>query len=405
MISEVSGSFNLNIAQLSFKEVTEVLFSSSLDLNKAVAIWRSPESSCFQLVADLSSGISRVKVDLEKSAPGFVVSPFINMENRESLFINSHILYSSESHALSYAENIPDQEKQDFLHKVRQRMNKDKQAIHFKPEEPPVSKTSENNFNAIVEKAVGKIREGKFKKVVLARKKEISSRAPINPLDLFFRLAENYNNAFISLISIPGSGVWVGASPELLLSVDKKKIFRTSSLAGTQMYTNDLKLSDCVWTQKEIEEQALVSRYIINCFKAIRLREYEDEGPRTVRAGNLLHLRTDFLADMTKLGFPQLGTQMLDLLHPTSAVCGMPKEEAMKFILEEEKFDRALFSGFLGPVNIDSESCIYVNLRCARLFYQSAILYAGAGITQDSDPEKERMETEMKMKTIGDFIE
>jgi isochorismate synthase len=159
-----------------------------------------------------------------------------------------------------------------------------------------------------------------------------------------------------------------------------------------------------VWTQKEIEEQALVSRYIINCFKAIRLREYEDEGPRTVRAGNLLHLRTDFLADMNKLGFPQLGTQMLDLLHPTSAVCGMPKEEAMKFILEEEKFDRSIFSGFLGPVNIDSESFIYVNLRCARIFSQSAVLYAGAGITQDSEPEKERAETEMKMKTIGDFI-
>jgi isochorismate synthase len=403
MIPEVSGSLNLNIAGLSFKEVMETLFSTCLEQNKAVAIWRTPESSCFQLLADLSPEISRIKVDLERSEPGFIVSPFINTENREPVFIKAHILYSSETHSLSYAEQIPHSEKLAFLHETKERL-RNKKSISFKLEEASDSKPAEDNFNDIVKKAVSKIREGEFKKVVVARKKEISSPSPIDPVKLFFRLAENYNNAFISLISIPGIGVWAGASPELLISVDKKKIFRTTSLAGTQLYMKDLKLSDCVWTQKEIEEQALVSRYIINCFKAIRLREYEDEGPRTVRAGNLLHLRTDFLADMNKLGFPQLGTQMLDLLHPTSAVCGMPKEEAMKFILEEEKFDRSIFSGFLGPVNIDSESFIYVNLRCARIFSQSAVLYAGAGITQDSEPEKERAETEMKMKTIGDFI-
>jgi isochorismate synthase len=404
MIPEVSSTINSKISGLSFKEVIEALFSTSLEQNKAIAVWRLPESEKYHAVADISPKIVRVKAIIEKSESGFIVSPFINKDNNDSLFIRADIFYSSANHSVSYGKDISEKEKMAFIEKLGDRLDHPEKIILPGTEEPLVSETSRDSFGKIVSKAVQKISEGKFKKVVLARQKKVSAKNPLNIIELFFRLAENYNNAFISLISIPQIGVWIGASPELLLSVDKEKIFRAGALAGTQMFRDDLKPSDCVWTQKEIEEQALVSRYIINCFKAIRLREYEEEGPRTVRAGNLLHLKTDFLADIVKLGFPELGTRMLDLLHPTSAVCGMPKAEAMNFILEEEKFDRSLFSGFLGPVNINSESSLFVNLRCARIFHQAAILYAGAGITQDSEPEKEWLETEMKMRTIGDFI-
>jgi isochorismate synthase len=158
--------------------------------------------------------------------------------------------------------------------------------------------------------------------------------------------------------------------------------------------------SQAVWTQKEIEEQALVSRYIVNCFKKIRLREYEEVGPRTAIAGNLMHLRTDFTVDMQATNFPQLGTVMLELLHPTSAVCGMPKEPALAFIRAGEGFDRQFYSGYLGPVNIAGESHMFVNLRCVQLVAGKAILYAGAGITADSVPEKEWTETELKCQTL-----
>ena len=158
-------------------------------------------------------------------------------------------------------------------------------------------------------------------------------------------------------------------------------------------------------TQKEIEEQALVCRYIVDCFKKIRLREYEEHGPKTVMAGSLLHLRTDFRVDMKATGFPQLGSVMLDLLHPTSAVCGMPRKEAHEFLQANEDFDRSFFAGFIGPVNIQEETSIYVNLRTASLKGEHAILYAGAGVTEDSDPEKEWEETELKCQIIGKFIQ
>ena len=166
-----------------------------------------------------------------------------------------------------------------------------------------------------------------------------------------------------------------------------------------------LPLAQVPWTQKEIEEQAFVSRYIINCFKKIRLREFEEIGPRTVKAANLIHLRTDYVVDMKALNFPQLGTVMLDLLHPTSAVCGMPKEPALAFLQSHEKFERRFYSGYLGPVNIDQESHLFVNLRCMQIFSDKAILYSGAGTTSDSVPEKEWEETENKMQTLLNLIE
>jgi isochorismate synthase len=177
------------------------------------------------------------------------------------------------------------------------------------------------------------------------------------------------------------------------------------ALAGTQKARGDNPLKNAAWTQKEIEEQALVSRYIVNCFKKIRLREYQELGPKTTVAGGLLHLKSEFLVDMRATNFPQLGSVMLKLLHPTSAVCGMPKENALDFLDSEETFDRTYFSGFVGPVNLDGETDLFVNLRCARLENNEALLFAGAGITEDSVPEKEWEETELKCTILGKFIQ
>ena len=87
----------------------------------------------------------------------------------------------------------------------------------------------------------------------------------------------------------------------------------------------------------------------------------------------------------------------------------MPKVPATEFILNNEGYDRDFFSGFLGPVNMQSserkvESHIFVNLRTMKIEGKIATLYAGCGITVDSNPEKEWYETEMKTQTLGRVI-
>ena len=108
--------------------------------------------------------------------------------------------------------------------------------------------------------------------------------------------------------------------------------------------------------------------------------------------------------DLTAVNFPQLGTVMLELLHPTSAVCGMPKSQALQFITETETFDRSYYSGFLGPVNLAGSTDIFVNIRCMQLLPERAVLYSGAGITSESKPEKEWLETELKCDTLLNLV-
>ena len=140
--------------------------------------------------------------------------------------------------------------------------------------------------------------------------------------------------------------MWLGASHETLVALDADGVFRTISLAATQAAFDAsgaiIPASEVRWGQKEIQEQALVSRYIVECFKKIRLREYYENGPKTVQAGNLYHLRTDFKVDTQAVNFAELGTVMVELLHPTSAVCGTPKPAALRFIEAAEGYDLSL---------------------------------------------------------------
>lgn len=372
------------------------------------ALWRLPRGHEKHLIVDLSGEVQRLKVDLEELPSGFVISPFVNPEGSQSRFLRADLYcrYSSDNELLEEGGSSSERlvEISDFLSKTNDPL--------FAPtprwgrtQPKPEPTDAKGTYTQAVARAVEAIEAGMFQKVVLSRTKTVTLSTDFEVLQAFDKLCMAYPNAFVSVVSLPDEGViWMGATPETLVSVDAQGMFRTVSLAGTQsLFDADgqhIPVSEARWTQKEIEEQAHVSRYIIECFKKIRLREYVEIGPKTVVAGNLMHLRTDYVVDTQAVNFPQLGTVMLELLHPTSAVCGTPKNTAMQFILDHEPHQRSYYSGFLGPVNIQQESHLFVNLRTMQLSDRQATLYAGAGITEDSSPEKEWYETEMKCQTL-----
>ncbi len=92
-------------------------------------------------------------------------------------------------------------------------------------------------------------------------------------------------------------------------------------------------------------------------------------------------------------------------MHPTSAVCGMPRQAAIDFLAAEEGYDRGHYCGFLGPVGIGGRSTLYVNLRSAQFIGNDLWLYVGAGVTGESDPAAEWQETVEKTKTLGALVE
>lgn len=252
----------------------------------------------------------------------------------------------------------------------------------------------------LVRKSIAEVEKGTFEKIVPSRTRMVDLGDDFDVVQVFENLCSRYSNALVSYVSIPGVGNWLGATPEPLVSVEDRKTFRTVALAGTKPYQEGMNLKTIAWTQKEIEEQALVERYVISCFKKIRLREYEEHGPRTMVAGNLVHLKSDFTVDLKATNFPQLGSVMLRLLHPTSAVCGMPLDSALTFLKENEGYDREFYAGYLGPVNVHNNIDLFVNLRCMKLLDDKALLYAGAGVTVDSVAADELEETEMKFNTL-----
>lgn len=393
------------ILRYSAEEIVFAMLAAAAGKNYSYACWRLPNGKELFVLIDLSSSVGKRKTQLEKSGQGFIIQPFLQ-EDQNSIFLNADILFASGQKEFTISSELQNPlRKDEFLKEVMEKLRSGETEIRL-PEESNISlvKNTSEHYTDLVRKAIEAIRENRFKKVVLARSKEIEMEPLTDLKTVFQKIGAEYSNAFISLIYTKDTGTWLTASPEILVSTDREGVFRTIALAGTQLLKEGDTIQKAVWTQKEIEEQALVGRYIINCFKKIRLREYEEEGPRTVQSGKLLHLRTDYTVNTQEVNFPELGTVMLELLHPTSAVCGMPKEITMEFIHEHENLERKLFSGYLGPVNIDSESHIFVNLRCANLFEGKAILYAGAGVTQDSEPEKEYRETELKMEAVGRFL-
>jgi isochorismate synthase len=173
------------------------------------------------------------------------------------------------------------------------------------------------------------------------------------------------------------------------------------SLAGTREYNaENLNLHN--WSNKERVEQDMVTRFIDKTLDKLQLPYLQKTGPYTKKAGNLVHLRTDFTLDFHAVN-GQLGN-LVQELHPTSAVCGLPKKESMEYLIIHEKHQRGYYSGFLGPLNLDERILLYVNLRCMHVLQDRLVLHVGAGITFDSVPEEEWNETEIKADTLLSVI-
>ena len=367
------------------------LWSSAMAKNGSVAVWRCPRENSIHFLADLSKLPAKGRIDLLNTEQGFLVSPFMNPEGNETLFLRSDV----------YANRMENGSWRMVHGTPTNSIQEGSTAIPYHLNTRPDTEISgeKDHFIKMVEKGITAIYEGEFDKVVSARTYDEPLSENFNIIDQFNRLEKAHPDAFVSLVSILGKGTWMGATPELLIESSSVH-FRTVSVAGTQPFPLDKDLSEAAWNQKEIEEQAMVSRYIVEQFKTIRLREFIETGPRSVRAGNMIHLKTEYTVDLNEVHFPELGTVMLHLLHPTSAVCGMPKFSALRFIAANEHLNREFYSGFLGPVNMDGVSRLYVNLRCMQILRTRAVLYAGAGITHDSVPEKEWDETALKCQTL-----
>ena len=235
---------------------------------------------------------------------------------------------------------------------------------------------------------------GDFQKLVLSRDILISIDTPASPYALFQKACAQYPRMFISLVYTESSGLWLTSTPEILLAGEEPQ-WHTMALAGTMPFSEQVR-----WSDKNIQEQRYVATFITRQLEQFT-SDFTEHGPYTVRAGHLAHLRSDFhfcLTDTRRIG------ELLQALHPTPAVCGLPKQEAFQFIQQYEHHQRRYYSGFMGPLFVEGHTNLFVTLRCMQLFHHAFRLYAGGGLLKDSQEELEWQETETKLDTMRNII-
>lgn len=239
--------------------------------------------------------------------------------------------------------------------------------------------------------------QGTQDKLVLSRARTVAKKGPFSAGKAFFRACERYIYSYVYLLHTPQTGTWMGGTPEVILA-GEGEAWETVALAGTQQLA-DRQLPK-QWDPKNWQEQQLVASYIRRQLNSLGI-EPTEKGPYATRAGDLAHLKSNFyfsLPDTHTLG------DLLELLHPTPAVCGLPKEDAYRFILENEGTDRSYYSGFVGWLSPTGRTDLYVNLRCVHIQSDRYTLFAGGGLLASSQVDDEWRETEDKMKTMQNVL-
>lgn len=365
---------------ISIKEAIRICLKKNL----LFAAYRLPNAATPEIVIQNNNEQCFLSEEVDYSKlKGFFVAPFSEADCCPAFIIRPDI----------YAAGILKDQQKEALSELST------YPIQSDPSHIPCE-ISHDDYLKQISFIVSEICSGKFEKVVPSRVKIVNGKYVEHLPEIYNSLCKSYPNAFIYIFNA-GPHLWVGATPEPLLKA-KNGSMHTVSLAGTRTFS-EKNLNLGAWNSKERLEQEYVTRYISKVLSKFNLKDVELEGPYVKKAGNLVHLRTDFSFNSQELQ-DKLGS-FLGNLHPTPAVCGMPRKESLQLIHELELHHREYYSGFLGPVGLKNRLALFVNLRCMKVLEEMLALFIGGGITADSVPEEEWQETEIKAETLLSVIQ
>ena len=256
-----------------------------------------------------------------------------------------------------------------------------------------------SQWQAAVADTVAAIRDGSLRKAVLARSVVVRSEWPTDPYELVHHLSLANPSCYIYATAV-GESVFVGASPELLLSQQGSEIL-VNPLAGSARRgrgDDDLAVGqELLASNKDRTEHAIVVDDLVARLGELTTRlDYSSE-PSLRRMATVQHLSTEIKGELRS------GLSAFDVLksiHPTPAVGGTPRPEALAFIDKVEGIDRGWYAGGVGWLDPAGSAQVALALRCALINGTTSRLYAGNGIVADSDPAAELIETRLKFQPM-----
>lgn len=214
--------------------------------------------------------------------------------------------------------------------------------------------------------------------------------------EIFDALCEKYPKAYVFCYYTPWTGLWIGASPELLAGVDGS-YFRTMALAGT-MDVN----KGGAWSEKNKREQGIVANFIRDILNKADVEEIMERNSQRI-AGPVKHLMTEFTVKLSEDSDFRTKAIVKEL-SPTPALAGYPRDKALGIIAAHEAYPRGCYGGFCGPCYGHRNCEYWVNLRSMRILNDTGALYIGSGLMPDSEIDAEWEETEKKAATLLQII-
>ncbi|OLS19435.1 MAG: Salicylate biosynthesis isochorismate synthase [Candidatus Heimdallarchaeota archaeon LC_2] len=248
------------------------------------------------------------------------------------------------------------------------------------------------------------IENSSLEKLVLANSKILQLSKSINIGNCLDYLLKNYSEAYIFALEIEESNIFISATPELLVHKSNGKLI-SDAIAGSRPrgigYDEDLKLeNDLLLSKKDRKEHKFVVEQIIKKLTDAGLQKIKTNEPYVVKLKNIQHLKAEINADCDK-SLPEL----IQILHPTAAVGGVPSEQALHNIIILENMDRGWYASPVGWITCEDSGKFVVAIRSALVKDLKVVLYAGAGIVSDSDADAEWKEIGVKfepmMKALG----
>lgn len=261
------------------------------------------------------------------------------------------------------------------------------------------------NWNEKVKLALRKIEAGEVQKIVLSRQIEFELEKSGNISRIVEKLAERYPQCYIFAYGKNGS-IFFGASPEKLAKISNGWA-EADALAGSISRSDDPIEDDnlaqaLLSSEKNLEEQQVVVSFIVDSFSKFCDEIIYEDKPIIRKLPNIQHLWTPIKA---KLNTPKSIFAILEEIHPTPAICGVPWTSALYSIKEMENHSRGLFSGMVGWFNFNMEGEFAVAIRSALMKDRLVYAFAGCGIVKGSDPDSEFEESELKLKPILSLFE
>ena len=333
--------------------------------------------------------------DIDDQPVAQAVLPRWQLSNQEnSSWLRLNAVVSNESHAREIAEHLW-MMSENLSHSFDSLQNS------ILDEQSPLQITSQSwqdCYRSALSRGIELVESGEIDKLVLAVRQSISLQNPLNPLLMLSRLRHQQESSCRFLWETSKNESFFGASPERLLTFNQGHI-RSDALAGTASKDEDGEV--LLRSDKNLREHKFVVQSITTQLIQQGLDPCWPKGPQLAVQGDLLHLHTPIVA----LAKGRSPLQLVDALHPTPAVAGLPQRKALNWLRALEPFERGSYASPIGWIDSSGNAEFRVAIRCGYAKGSNLDLMAGAGLIKGSSIEGELKEVALKLAVLADQLD